>query len=109
MAIESSFHPYIQSPAGAQGLMQVMTEVHAKKYQKYGGPSAAFDPLTNLRVGVAVLHDYVKMKGGSIEEALLFYLGGDNANPESNYVAKVLAEQQRLDQVAAGVKVSTQP
>jgi hypothetical protein len=36
-------------------------------------------------------------------------LGGDNANPESNYVAKVLAEQQRLDQVAAGVKVSTQP
>lgn len=109
MAIESSFHPYIQSPAGAQGLMQVMTEVHAKKYQKYGGPSAAFDPLTNLRVGVAVLQDYVKLKGGSIDEALLFYLGGDNANPESNYVAKVLAEQQRLDQVAAGVKVSTQP
>jgi len=31
MAIESSFHPYIQSQAGAQGLMQVMTEIHIKK------------------------------------------------------------------------------
>ena len=30
MAIESSFHPYVQSQAGAQGLMQVMTEIHAQ-------------------------------------------------------------------------------
>jgi soluble lytic murein transglycosylase-like protein len=109
MAIESSFHPYVQSQAGAQGLMQVMTDVHAKKYQKYGGKLTAFDPLTNMRVGVAVLKDYIRLKNGSVEEGLLFYLGGDNIQGETNYVTKVLAEQARLDQVAAGVKVSTLP
>jgi soluble lytic murein transglycosylase-like protein len=109
MAIESSFHPYVQSQAGAQGLMQVMTDIHAQKYQKYGGRLAAFDPLTNMRVGVAVLQEYIRLKGGSVEQGLLFYLGGDNVQGETDYVTKVLAEQARLDQVAAGVKVSTQP
>ena len=108
MATESSFHPYVQSPAGAQGLMQVMTEIHIQKYEKYGGRLAAFDPLTNLRVGTKVLHEYVKQKGG-IEEGLLFYLGGDILQSDTGYVAKVLAEQAKLDQVAAGEKVSTQP
>ena len=106
MAIESNFHPYIQSPVGAQGLMQVMTDIHIKKYEKYGGKLTAFDPLTNMRVGVAVLQECIKLRQGSIENGLLFYLGGTNADSESGYVAKVLAEQQRLDQVAAGDGVS---
>ena len=106
MAIESNFHPYIQSPVGGQGLMQVMTEIHIEKYEKDGGKSTAFDPLTNMRVGVAVLQECIKLRQGSIEGGLLFYLGGTNADSESNYVAKVLAEQQRLDQVAAGEVVS---
>lgn len=108
MAIESSFHPYVQSQAGAQGLMQVMTDIHAKKYEKYGGKLAAFDPLTNLRVGTKVLQEYIKQKG-STEEGLLFYLGGDALQSDTGYVAKVLAEQAKLDLVAAGQKVSTQP
>ena len=108
MAIESSFHPYVQSPAGAQGLMQVMTEIHARKYEKYGGKMAAFDPLTNMRVGTQVLHEYIKLKG-SVEDGLLFYLGGDLVQGETGYVAKVLAEQAKLDAVASGQKISTQP
>ena len=108
MAIESSFHPYVQSQAGAQGLMQVMTDIHAQKYEKYGGKLAAFDPLTNMRVGTRVLQEYIKLKGGT-EEGLLFYLGGDTLQSDTGYVAKVLAEQAKLDQVAAGQKVSTQP
>jgi hypothetical protein len=36
-------------------------------------------------------------------------LGGDSIQGETDYVTKVLAEQARLDQVAAGIKVSTQP
>lgn len=109
MAIESSFHPYIQSQAGAQGLMQVMTDIHVKKYDKYGGKLAAFDPLTNLRVGTQVLQEYIRLKGGVVEDGLLFYLGGDALQSDTGYVAKVLAEQARLDLVAAGQKVSTQP
>ena len=109
MAIESSFHPYIQSPAGAQGLMQVMTDIHVKKYEKYGGKLAAFDPLTNMRVGTQVLQEFIRLKGGVTEDGLLFYLGGDTFQSDTGYVAKVLAEQDRLDHVAAGQKVSTLP
>lgn len=108
MAIESNFHPYVQSQAGAQGLMQVMTGIHAQRYEAYGGKLAAFDPITNLRVGVSVLADAVKLRGGSVEEGLKFYLGGYGLTEDGGYLAKVLLEQSLLDQVAAGVKVPTQ-
>lgn len=104
MATESSFHPYVQSQAGAQGLMQVMTGIHAQRYEAYGGRLAAFDPVTNLRVGVAVLSDAIKLRGGSLEDGLLFYLGGYAMTEDNGYVAKVLAEKARLDAVAAGQK-----
>lgn len=104
MATESSFHPYVQSQAGAQGLMQVMTGIHAQRYEAYGGRLAAFDPMTNLRVGVAVLADAIKLRGGSLEDGLLFYLGGYAMTEDNGYVVKVLAEQARLDAVAAGQK-----
>lgn len=108
MAIESNFHPYVQSHAGAQGLMQVMTAIHVKRYEAYGGKLAAFDPITNLRVGVSVLSDSIKLKGGALDEGLRFYLGGDAVTEDGGYVAKVLAEQARLDQVAAGMNVPIQ-
>jgi soluble lytic murein transglycosylase-like protein len=108
MAIESSIHPYVQSHAGAQGLMQVMGGIHARRFEAYGGSETAFDPLVNLRVGAAVLADAIKLKGGSVEAGLLFYLGGDAVTEDGGYVAKVLTERARLDQVAAGVKVPTQ-
>lgn len=105
MAIESGFHPYVQSPAGAQGLMQVMGHIHAQRYARYGGSQAAFDPLVNLRVGAELLAEFVRQKNGSLEAGLRFYLGGDAVTDDGGYVAKVLAERDRLDQVAAGVKV----
>jgi soluble lytic murein transglycosylase-like protein len=108
MAIESNFHPYVQSHAGAQGLMQVMTGIHAQRYEAYGGKLAAFDPITNLRVGVGVLADSIKLRGGSVGDGLKFYLGGHDLTEDGGYVAKVLAEQALLDQVAAGVQVPTQ-
>lgn len=105
MAIESAFHPYAQSAAGAQGLMQVMTRVHIRRYDAFGGPLAAFDPLTNLRVGVDVLLEVIRLRGGSLEDGLRFYLGGDALTEDGGYVAKVLEEQARLDMVAAGVRL----
>ena len=103
MAIESNFHPYVQSKAGAQGLMQVMPKVHAKRYEEFGGKLAAFDPITNLRVGVSVLVECIKLKGGNVDEGLRFYLGGDAVTSGSDgYVARVRAEQANMDAVAAG-------
>jgi len=107
-AIESSFNPFVQSHAGAQGLMQVMTHVHGYRYEAYGGVQAAFNPLVNLRVGAEVLADFIRLKGGSVEEGLRYYLGGDAVVDDGGYVAKVQAERARLDQVAAGMRLPIQ-
>ena len=104
MAIESSFNPFAQSSVGAQGLMQVMTQVHSDKYQGFGGQLAAFDPVANLRVGAKVLQDCIA-KAGTVEGGLRFYVGAANIDDDGGYAAKVLAEHSRLQQVAAGRNV----
>jgi hypothetical protein len=104
MAVESGFNPFAQSPVGAQGLMQVMTVVHKDKYENFGGRLAAFDPVTNLRVGVKVLQDCIR-RAGSLEAGLKFYVGAANSEDDGGYAAKVMAEHARLQLVAAGRKV----
>lgn len=101
MAIESGFNPFAQSSVGAQGLMQVMTKVHSDKYEGFGGKLAAFDPVSNLRVGVKVLQDCIA-RAGSIEGGLKFYVGAGNLEDDGGYAAKVLAEHSRLQMVATG-------
>jgi soluble lytic murein transglycosylase-like protein len=106
MAIESSFNPFAQSSVGAQGLMQVMTRVHDEKYEPYGGVRAAFDPVTNLRVGVQVLKECIG-RAGSLEAGLKYYVGAANLADDGGYVGKVLAERSNLRRVAEGKWVST--
>ncbi len=101
IAIESSFNPFAQSAVGAQGLMQVMTQVHADKYEHFGGNFAAFDPKSNLRVGATILQDYIR-RAGSIEGGLKWYVGAANLPHDGGYAAKVMAEYARLHQVAKG-------
>ena len=108
MAIESGFNPFAQSAVGAQGLMQVMTRVHTDKYQSFGGHFAAFDPVTNLRVGVKVLQECIA-RAGSIEGGLRHYVGAANMEDDGGYASKVMAEYERLRQVASGRAVQTQP
>ena len=101
MAVESGFNPFAQSPVGAQGLMQVMTGIHSDKYENFGGKLAAFDPVTNLRVGAKVLQECIQ-RAGSIQAGLKFYVGAALLPHDDGYAAKVLAEHERLRQVAAG-------
>lgn len=100
-AIESSFNPFAQSHAGAQGLMQVMTKVHSDKYAYFGGDYAAFDPKSNLRVGVRILHDYIQ-KTGSLQSGLKWYVGAANLDSDGGYAAKVIAEYKRMYEAAWG-------
>ena len=108
MAVESSFNPFAQSAVGAQGLMQVMTQVHSDKYENFGGKLAAFDPLTNLRVGVKVLQECIA-RAGSLEGGLKFYVGAGNMEADGGYAGKVLSEYARLYQVAKGRALPAAP
>ncbi len=101
IAIESGFNPFAQSPVGAQGLMQVMTRVHDDKYEAFGGNHAAFDPVTNLRVGVQVLRECIA-RAGSLEGGLRYYVGAANLPHDGGYAAKVLSERSHIASVAAG-------
>ncbi len=104
MAVESGFNPFAQSAVGAQGLMQVMTQVHSDKYENFGGKLAAFDPLTNLRVGVKVLQECIS-RAGSLEGGLRSYVGAAHIEDDGGYAGKVMAEHARLQLVAKGRQV----
>lgn len=106
MAIESGFNPFAQSPVGAQGLMQVMTQIHHDKYANLGGKRAAFDPMANLRVGVKVLQECIN-RAGSIEGGLKYYVGAANLPSDGGYASKVMAERDRLLAVVAGKRPPT--
>jgi hypothetical protein len=112
MAVESGFNPFAQSPVGAQGLMQVMTRVHDDKYEVFGGNHAAFDPISNLRVGVQVLRDCIA-RAGSVPEGLRHYVGSAMQDNDGGYAGRVMTEQAHMRAVADGrsvpVNASNQP
>jgi hypothetical protein len=101
MAVESSFNPFAQSPVGAQGLMQVLTRVHPDKYEAFGGNHAAFDPISNLRVGVQVLKECIA-RAGSLQDGLKHYVGAALTEGDGGYVGRVMAEQSYMRRVADG-------
>jgi len=87
-----------------------MTRVHGEKYESAGGTLTAFDPVTNMRVGVKVLQECIA-RAGSLEGGLRFYVGAANQADDGGYASKVLAEHERLRQVVAGrpPAISTPP
>jgi soluble lytic murein transglycosylase-like protein len=102
-AVESNFNPYIQSDAGADGLMQIMSKIHIKRLEAEGGRQTAFDPIVNLRVGAKILQDCIKFIGGSTEDGLRFYLGGSRVDSEisNRYIQKVNDIKGPLDALMA--------
>lgn len=101
VAVESRFVVDAQSPKGAQGLMQVRTHVHADKFAAYGGVSAAFDPMANLRVGARILREYIA-RDGTVEGGLKAYVGAALLPEDGGYGSKVLFERDRLAAIASG-------
>jgi Transglycosylase SLT domain len=104
MAVESSFNPFAQSAMGAQGLMQVHTKVHDDKFVAFGGVHAAFDPISNLRVGVQVLKDCIS-RAGSVQDGLRHYVGAALLDNDGGYASRVMAEQGFMRGVADGKRV----
>ena len=101
VAIESSLNPFAESAMGAQGLMQIMTRVHAERFERHGGNLAALDPIANMKVGSAILSDLIT-RGGSVERGLQLYVGAGNLPDDGGYGARVLGERARLALAATG-------
>ncbi len=71
MAVESSGNPKAVSPAGAQGLMQIMPE----QLTRLGVPEALWqDPKANIDAGARYLAETLNA-GGSLEQAAARYFG----------------------------------
>jgi hypothetical protein len=73
---------------------------------------AIFDPKTNLRIGVKILKECINSTG-SLEEGLRLYKAGEESiSQETEYISRVIGEQERLNQAIlknskdAGAKAS---
>ena len=98
VAVESRFNPVAESVFGAKGLMQVLPKYHREKLSAHGGETALLEPDVNIRVGTQILREYLR-RSGETEGALQMYLGGAD-EAASQYTGKVLAERDRLKQLA---------
>jgi soluble lytic murein transglycosylase-like protein len=79
MRVESLFNTYAVSPVGAIGLMQVMPRTGAAVAIEEGitwpGPHVLFDPVVNVRIGVAYLK-HLTDRYGDVSAALAAYNWG---------------------------------
>jgi len=98
IGIESRFNPFAESASGAKGLMQVIPGYHLDKIPQGAGLQPFLDPVTNIQVGVHVLEEAIRWRGGLT--AGLQHYGGAPDDPDTGYANKVLAEKERLEQAA---------
>ena len=77
--VESRFNSFAVSPAGAMGLMQILPstgeEIAAELGVAWHGPQTLFDPITNVRLGVAYLQQ-LSMRYEDLPTALAAYNWG---------------------------------
>jgi len=99
MAVESGFNPFAKSSQGAMGLMKIEPEIHADELQMFGGKLAAFDPLTNLRLGARLLQASIQTTG-STEEGLRLYASASGQANDEAYVGRVMAEHKQLERIS---------
>ncbi|HJD43486.1 MAG TPA: lytic transglycosylase domain-containing protein [Candidatus Paenalcaligenes intestinipullorum] len=103
IAIESSYNPFAESHAGAQGLMQVMTRVHTDKLENYTeGVFAVFSPEANIRAGAQIFSD-CRRRRGSVTGGLACYVGATGPS-DGGYGQRVLAERRRIA-LASGIPI----
>ena len=74
ISAESAYNPRAVSRAGAQGIMQLLTDT-ARRY----GVTNAMDPVENIHGGVKYLKDLLAMFNGNAELAVAGYNAGENA------------------------------
>jgi hypothetical protein len=101
IAVESEFDANAQSTAGAMGLTQIIPSWHTKHRVN---PVNVFDIRNNVRVGTAILAEYLGWHQGNLERALLQYNGSLNI-PNSGYARRVLVARDELKQYATQTQI----
>lgn len=95
IGIESGYNPLSESVVGAQGLMQIIGKFHTDKFEPSADGQTLLDPQINVRVGVAIIKEYLR-RTGNVDSALQLYAGAAE-DEEFGYAGKVLAEKRRLE------------
>ncbi len=101
IAIESSGRSDALSPAGAQGLMQLMPGT-AKRF----GVRDVLAPDQNIRGGVAYLNWLIEEFGGDVVLALAGYNAGENAVKRHNGVPPYAETRDYIPKVLAAFEVA---
>jgi soluble lytic murein transglycosylase-like protein len=77
--VESGFDPFAVSPVGALGLMQVLPSTGVELASRLGlpwhGPQTLFEPVANVRLGIAYLRELAD-RYGDVRVALAAYNWG---------------------------------
>jgi soluble lytic murein transglycosylase-like protein len=96
IANESAFDPAATSPAGAQGLMQLMPATAAAL-----GVRDPFDPAQNVAAGARYLRSLVDRFGGDVRLALAAYNAGPGAVENHRGVPPYAETQRYIEAVLA--------
>lgn len=99
MEKESSLRPGVHNSYGAVGLMQVVPRWHPDKVQRR---EQLFDPDFNVRVGVMVLKDFLRITKGDLNRALQRYSG--NARRYATVVTSNSSKLEKLKDLEASTK-----
>lgn len=98
MAVESSYRSgAINKRSGAKGLMQVLPKWHEKKVRGVGGEHRLIMIGPNIRVGTAILAEYLDIENRRLMSALRRYCGSAVAD---TYVRRVQEQMRHLSRVA---------
>lgn len=98
IAVESSYRPtVINRHTGAAGLMQVNAKWHQDRVRDVGGEDMLLAVAPNIRVGTAILAEYLGRERGRIDPALGRYWGSTQAD---QYVQRVRDQMRHLSKVA---------
>ncbi|MGI9534480.1 MAG: lytic transglycosylase domain-containing protein [Thermodesulfobacteriota bacterium] len=108
--VESRFKPRALSHKGARGIMQIMPRTGkyvAKKYEvPFKSYQSLYDPVTNIKLGIAYLSYLENLYGNNMEYALFAYNHGPKKSKHIKrkfkkskpyYVKKVMSFKQLLD------------
>lgn len=95
---ESNFSHTARSNSGAEGLMQIMSAVHKKRFERFGGIRMTYVPEVNIRVGATILHDCIAIMK-SVSGGLRCYSG--SIYEDSAFTNFVLSEATKIKRIAA--------